>query len=89
MCDLCSEKFRSLLVLSNHKMKVHNINDCKEERYCEEEVEGCLNKHYLLQCYQLFDHRNDGYGNTGHLVVIVSYILKLCDLIFSNILASF
>ena len=64
-------------------------NDCKEERYCEEEVEGCLNKHYLLQCYQLFHHKNDGYGNTGHLVVIVSYILKLCDLIFSNILASF
>lgn len=46
-------------------------NDCKEERYCEEEVEGCLNKHYLLQCCQLFDHRNDEYGNTGPWLLLL------------------
>ena len=44
---------------------------------------------YFSVTNYVFDHRKDGYGNTGHLVVIVSYILKLCDLIFSNILASF
>ena len=64
-------------------------NDCKEERYCEEEVEGCLNKHYLLQCCQLFDHRDDEYGNTGPWIVIVSYILKLWVLIFWNIFVTF